>query len=40
MDAKYNGLIDNIAMRLALNTVAFALWLATAVALLELAVKV
>ncbi len=40
MDAKYNGLIDNIAMRLALNTAAFALWLAMAVALLELAVKV
>ena len=40
MDAKYNGLIDNIAMRLALNTVAFAVWLAMAVGLLELAVKV
>jgi hypothetical protein len=40
MDAKYNGLIENIAIRLALNTVAFALWLALSVALLELAVKV
>ena len=40
MDAKCNGLIDNIAMRLALNAVAFAVWIAMAVALLELAVKV
>lgn len=39
MDAKYNGLIDNIAIRLAVNTVAFAMWLAMSVALLELAVK-
>jgi hypothetical protein len=39
MDANYNGLIDNIAMRLALNTVAFAVWLSMAVALLELAAK-
>ena len=40
MDAKCNWMIDNIAMRVALNGVAFALWLAMAVALLELAVKV
>jgi hypothetical protein len=40
MDAKCNGLTDNIAVRVTLNTVAFALWLAMAVGLLELAVKV
>ena len=40
MDAKYNWMIDNAAIRVTLNTVAFALWLAVAVGLLELAVKV
>jgi len=40
MDAKYNWLIDNGAVRLTLNTVALALWLAMAVGLLELASKV
>ena len=40
MDANYNRLIDNIAVRVALNIGAFALWLAMAVGLLELAVKV
>jgi hypothetical protein len=40
MDAKYNWLIDNSAVRLTLNTVALALWLAMAVGLLELAAKV
>ena len=39
MDAKYNGLIDNGAVRLTLNTVALALWLAMAVGLLEIASK-
>jgi hypothetical protein len=39
MDAKYNWLIDNVAVRVTLNTVAFALWIATAVALLEAAAK-
>jgi len=39
MDAKYNWLMDNAAIRLALNTVAFALWLAASVALLEVAAK-
>jgi hypothetical protein len=39
MDAKYNWLIDNGSIRVALNTVAFALWMATAVALLEVASK-
>lgn len=37
MDARYNWLIDNVAIRVTLNTVAFALWIATAVALLEAA---
>ena len=40
MDSKYNHLMDNIAIRISLNTVAFALWLVMAVGLLELAVKV
>jgi hypothetical protein len=40
MDAKYNWLIDNTAIRITLNTVALALWIATAVGLLELAAKV
>jgi hypothetical protein len=39
MDAKYNWLIDNVAVRVTLNTVAFALWIGTAIALLELATK-
>ena len=39
MDAKYNWLIDNVAVRVTLNTVAFALWIATAVAFLEVAAK-
>jgi hypothetical protein len=40
MDAKYNWLMDNTAIRITLNTVALALWVATAVAILELAVKI
>jgi len=40
MDAKYNWLIDNGAIRVTLNTVAFALWIATAVGLLELAARI
>jgi len=39
MDAKYNWLIDNGAIRVTLNTVAFALWIALAVGILELATK-
>ena len=39
MDAKYNWLIDNVSIRVALNTAAFALWMATAVALLEVAAR-
>jgi hypothetical protein len=40
MDAKYDWLIDSIAVRLTLNTVALAIWIAMSVGLLELAVKV
>jgi hypothetical protein len=40
MDAKYNWLIDNGPSRLTLTTVAFALWIAIAVGLMELAVKI
>jgi hypothetical protein len=39
MDAKYNWLIDNGAVRVTLNTVAFALWIALAIGILELAAK-
>ena len=39
MDTNYNGLVDNIAIRMALNTAAFAAWHGMAVGLLELAVK-
>jgi len=40
MDAKYNWLIDNGAIRVTLNTVALALFIATAVGILELATKI
>ncbi len=40
MDAKYNRLTDRVAVRLTLNTVALAIWIAVSVGLLELAVKV
>ncbi len=40
MDAKYNWMIDNGAVRVTLNTVALALWIALAVGLLDLAAKV
>jgi len=40
MDAKYNWLIDSGAVRVTLNTVAFALWMVMALGLLELAAKV
>jgi hypothetical protein len=39
MDAKYNWLIDNAAVRLALNTMAFALWVAASIGLLVAATK-
>ena len=40
MDAKYNWLIDNGAVRMTLNTVGLALWIGVAVGLLELAAKI
>jgi len=40
MDAKYNWLIDNAAVRVTLNTLALAVWMAVAVGLLELASRV
>jgi len=39
MDAKYNWLIDNGAVRVTLNVVALALFIATAFGILELAAK-
>jgi hypothetical protein len=39
MDAKLNWLIDNVAIRVTMNTVAFALWIAAAVAVLELGAR-
>lgn len=39
MNANYNWLMDNVAIRVTLNTVAFALWMAASVGLLAAAVK-
>ena len=39
MDAKYNWLIDNAAVRLVLNTAALALFVGISYGLLELAAK-
>jgi hypothetical protein len=39
MDAKYNWLIDNPAIRVTLNTAAFALWIALAVGIMELVAR-
>jgi hypothetical protein len=36
MDAKYNWIIDNTGIRLALNVAVFSLWLAICAALLAL----
>ncbi len=35
MDARYNWIIDNVGVRVALNTLAFVLWLALTVGVLE-----
>jgi hypothetical protein len=35
MDAKYNWIIDNTGMRLALNVAGFAIWLLACAALLS-----
>ena len=37
MDGKYNNLLDSISFRLALNVVAFVLWLGVSVALVAAA---
>lgn len=37
MDAKYNWVIDNTGIRMAINVMAFVLWLGACVALLALA---
>lgn len=39
MDAKYNWLIDTVAIRVTLNAVAFALWIGAFVGLLQFAMK-
>ena len=39
MDSRFNWLIDNGAVRVTLNTVALALWIALAMGILELATK-
>ena len=39
MSANYNWLMDNVAIRVTLNTVAFVLWVAASVGLLAAAVK-
>jgi hypothetical protein len=39
MNANYNWLMDNVAIRVTLNTVAFALWMAASVGLLAAAVR-
>ncbi len=36
MDAKYNWIIDNVGIRLALNLVAFALWFGIAITVLSM----
>lgn len=39
MDSKWNWFIDNVPLRVALNTAAFCVWLAAAVGVLEFASK-
>lgn len=40
MDAKWNWLIDNVPARVVMNTLAWCLWLAIAMGVLELATKI
>ena len=35
MDAKYNWIIDSVGVRVTINVVAFAVWLAASIALLH-----
>lgn len=39
MDAKWNWFIDNVPLRVTVNTAAFILWIAATVGVLELASK-
>ena len=39
MNADFNWLMDNFAVRVTLNTVAFAVWMAASFGLLEAAVR-
>jgi hypothetical protein len=39
MNAKYNWLMDNVAIRVTLNTVAFALWMAATFGIMEAAAR-
>lgn len=39
MDARYNWIIDSVPVRVTVNTVAFALWIALTVGILEFAAK-
>ncbi len=39
MDSKWNWFIDNVPLRVALNTVAFCVWLAATVGVLAFASK-
>ncbi len=36
MDARYNWVIDSVPLRVAINVMAFVMWLALAIALLAL----
>ncbi|HWR37662.1 MAG TPA: hypothetical protein VN622_17505 [Clostridia bacterium] len=40
MDSKWNWMIDNVAVRVAMNTIAWCTWLALTVGVLEFASKV
>jgi hypothetical protein len=39
MSAKWNWAIDNLAVRMTANLLAFGVWLATAVAIMEVAAR-
>ena len=39
MDARYNWAIDNVGVRVALNTLAFALWVAVTLGVMEVGAR-
>jgi hypothetical protein len=39
MDAKWNWVIDNVALRAIINTAVFALWVAATVGILDVGAK-